>query len=71
MKLDTKAILAHGTYDPTYSSIAKGVVPKLCDRVEELEAAITQALALLANSGDAGSLAVITLRTVLGIPEGP
>jgi hypothetical protein len=40
-------------------------------RVKALEAAIMQALALLANSGDAGSLAVIALREALGVEVGP
>jgi hypothetical protein len=45
-----------------------------CARVEELEAAITQALALLAfhDVTDANAVAAVeTLRAVIQIPEGP
>jgi hypothetical protein len=69
--LDTKAIRRSfsGSAPTSITACSYADAAALCDRVEELEAAITQALV---HFGECSiPAAEETLRAALGIPEGP
>jgi hypothetical protein len=63
-KPDTKAARARAEHYADSTDVIS-----LCDRIDALEAAITQALSLIEN--DAQDMAIVTLRAALAIPEGP